>query len=332
MDDRGTDLEGAGEAREWSPRRLAGWTVALAAVASCPLFLPSHLVGLATQVLIMAIFAMSLDLLVGYTGLVSFGHAAFFGTGAYVTAFLSQGGTSNLFVSVPVVVVATAALAFVVGYLIVHTSGIYFLMITLAFAQMLYGIVIGWSEVTGGANGLAGLTRPVLGVGPWSFQFDGYASFFYLILGVFLVSWALMHSVVNSPFGWVLRAIRENEERTRALGYDTHLYKSAAFTLGAVFAAVAGQMLAHYNWFADPQELYWTTSGEGLVMLIVGGYGTLTGPVLGAALLELLPYWLSDFTEHTLVLVGAIFCLFVLFAPEGIVGLLSGDDGGGGGR
>lgn len=303
-------------------RRLLIVAVSIALMAAAPFFLPSHLLGLGTEILIMALFAMSLDLLVGYTGLISFGHAAFFGAGAYVTAFVVRGVSSNLLVSLPTVILATAVLAFVVGYLIVHTSGIYFLMITLAFAQMLYSIVIGWSDVTGGANGLAGVTRPVVGVGPLTYQFDGHTSFFYLVLATFLLSWAAMYCITESPFGQVLRAIRENEDRTRALGYNTHLYKTAAFTLGAVFAAVAGELLAHYNWFADPQELYWTTSGEALVMLIVGGYGTLTGPVLGAALLGAVPYWLSEYTDYTLIFVGLIFCLFVLFAPDGIMGLI----------
>lgn len=303
------------------PGTLA-WAALLALAAAAPLLLPSHLLGLGTEILIMAIFAMSLDLLLGYTGLVSFGHAAFLGGGVYITAFVVLAWSDNLLLSFPTVVLTTAAAAFVVGYLIVHTSGIYFLMITLAFAQMLYSIVIGWSEVTGGANGLAGITRPMVGWGSLTYRFDSDVSFYYLTLGVFMVCWVLLFSIVSSPLGWVLRGIRENEERLRALGYNAHLYKTVAFTLGGVFAAIAGLLLAHYNWYANPEDLYWTTSGEVLVMLIVGGYGTLAGPVLGAALLEALPYWLSDYTEYTLIFMGTIFCLFVLLAPRGIMGVL----------
>jgi branched-chain amino acid transport system permease protein len=208
------------------------------------------------------------------------------------------------------------------GFFALRTSGIYFLMITLAFAQMLFSIAIRWSSVTGGSDGIAGVARPTIGFGPLSYEFSSRESYYYLVLIFFLISWWLLSRIVNSPFGWTLRGIRENEQRMRALGYNTFRFKVAAFVIGSAFAGLAGMLMVHFFQHAPPEYLYWSTSGEVMIMLIVGGVGTLTGPILGAAVVRLLPTFASSYTDRWETLVGLVFILFVLFAPRGMIGLL----------
>jgi branched-chain amino acid transport system permease protein len=273
---------------------------------------------------------MSLDLLLGYTGLPSLGHAAFFGLGAYLTAYLTSrsdlalGLTDNLLVTVPVVILGSALLALMIGFFALRTTGLYFLMITLAFAQMLYSIAIRWSSVTGGSDGLAGVPRPSLGIGPVVYTFDSRESFYFLVLALFLLSWWVLSRLGRSPFGWALRGIRENEPRMRALGYHTFRNKIGAFIVAGVFAGLAGMLMAFFFRHVSPDTLYWTTSGQVLVMVIIGGAGTLSGPILGAAIVRLLPHLVSSYTDRWQTLVGLVFILFVLFTPQGIIGLWRG--------
>lgn len=293
-----------------------------------PYIVRSYILSLGIEVLIFAIFAMSLDLLLGYTGLPSFGHAAFFGVGAYILAYIAStnelalGLTSNMFFTLPVVLLGSGLVALAIGFFALRTSGIYFLMITLAAAQMLFSIAIRWSSVTGGSDGLIGVKRPSIGIDPFVYTFDSRVSFYYLVLVFFLISWLLLHRITQSPFGWTLRGIRENEQRMRALGYNTFRYKLASFVIAGVFAGLAGLLLAHFFWHAAPDNLYWTTSGQVLIMVIIGGAGTLNGPVLGAALVRLLPNFASSYTERWQTLMGVVFIVFVLFARRGIIGLI----------
>jgi branched-chain amino acid transport system permease protein len=293
-----------------------------------PFSVRTYFVSLAIEVLIFAIFAMSLDLLLGYTGLVSFGHAAYFGLGAYILAYISSQRdlalklTSNLLVTMPAVVIGCALAAAVIGFFALRTRGIYFLMVTLAFAQMLFSIAISWTRVTGGSDGLAGVPRPTIGLGAWLYEFDSRQSFYYLVLLVFLATYLILRRIVNSPFGLTLRGIRENEARLRALGYNTFRYKMASFIIGGAFAGVAGALLAHSFGIASPENLYWINSGQVMIMLIIGGAGTLTGPMFGAATVRLLRNFASSYTERWETLVGLVFILFVIFAPRGIIGLI----------
>ena len=293
-----------------------------------PFAATAYSLSLGIEVLIFAIFAMSLDLLLGYTGLPSFGHAAFFGLGAYILAYFSShselalGLTDNLLVTLPIVILGTALVAVLLGILALRTSGLYFLMITLAFGQMLFSIAIRWSSVTGGSDGLIGVPRPSLGIGQWKYSFDDRASFYYLVLIIFLILWWTLRRIVRSPFGLTLRGIRANEQRMHALGYNTFRYKLAAFVIAGVIAGLAGMLLAQFFWHAVPQNLFWSMSGQALIMVIVGGSGTLTGPVIGAALIRLLPNFASTYTQRSETFMGIVLILFVLFAPGGIVGVL----------
>lgn len=306
------------------------WLLALFGVVALvyPFIVRSYFLSLAIEVLIFAIFAMSLDLLLGYTGLPSFGHAAFYGFGAYLLAYtasrseLALNLTNNLLVTVPLVMLGTALLAVVIGFFALRTSGIYFLMVTLAFAQMLFSIAIGWSEVSGGSDGLAGVPRPALGLGPLSYTFDTRESYYYLVLVLFLLAWWVLRRIVNSPFGWTLRGIRENEQRMGALGYRTFDFKMAAFVIAGAFAGLAGALIVHFFGIASPDNLYWTTSGEVIISLVIGGAGTLTGPIFGAAIERLLPNFASTYLDRWQTLMGVVFILFVMFAPQGVAGLL----------
>lgn len=308
-------------------RRWILWALLILALVF-PYSVRLYYLSLAIEVLIFAIFAMSLDLLLGYAGLASFGHAAYFGLGGYILAYLASRSeltlnlTSNLLVTLPAVIIGTSIFAFIVGFFAIRTSGIYFLMITLAVAQMLFSIAISWSEVTGGSDGLTGVARPTIGVGPLSYQFDSRESFYYLVLVLFLLSWWLLQRIVASPFGWTLRGIRENEQRMRALGYNTFWYKMAVFVISGAFASLAGMLLVHFFGQAPPDYLHWSLSGQVMIMLIVGGVGTLTGPIFGAAIIRLFPNLVSSYTDRWETLLGILFILFVLLAPQGLFGLL----------
>jgi branched-chain amino acid transport system permease protein len=287
-----------------------------------PLISPSYIMSLAVEVLLFAVFAMSLDLLLGYTGLVSFGHAAFFGLGGYILAYVARGLSANLLVTMPLVIIGTALGAAIIGFFALRTTGIYFLMLTLAFAQMLFGLAVKWTPVTGGSDGLPGVPRPYIGLGDLSWRFGSNLQFYYLVVLVFVISWWLLRRLVESPFGHTLRGIKENESRMRALGYNTWRFKMAVFVIAGVFAGLSGAFFAHFNWHAAPENLYWTMSGQVLLMVIVGGSGTLSGPILGAALVRLLPSYASTYTDRWQTILGLVFVAFVLFAPHGIIGLI----------
>lgn len=303
-------------ARRWSPAR---WALGLVIILLLAIpFLPfSYVQSVLTEVLVFGLFAMSLDLLLGYTGLVSFGHAAFFGVGAYVAGIVGIHVGPQIYLTLPAAIAAAALVALVIGYFSIRTSGVYFLMITLAFSQMVYAAVFK-SPFTGGSNGLAGIPRPTLGFG---IGLGDATTFYYLVLAVVGISYLLMSRIVVSPFGRALRGIKENEPRMRAIGYAVQRYKLGAFVLAGAFAGAAGALRAYFNYFVAPDSLYWTTSGTVLVMVIIGGAGTLIGPALGAGLVMVLENLISSYTERWELLLGAIFILFVLRAPQGIIGI-----------
>ncbi|MEM7532374.1 MAG: branched-chain amino acid ABC transporter permease [Chloroflexota bacterium] len=293
-----------------------------------PQFVKSYYRSLMTEVIIFAIFAMSLDLLLGYTGLPSFGHAAFFGLGAYTAAFIASNNvrafdlTGNLLVTMPAAIIVASLFALIIGYFAIRTSGIYFLMITLAAAQMLFSVASRWSSVTGGSDGMSGVQNIVVGIGPLSYEFSPFrADFYYLALVLAVIVWFILRQIVNSPFGWTLQGIRENEGRMKALGYNTFQFKLRAFVIAGAFAGVAGLLSAHFFKNATPETLALTTSGEAMIALIIGGSGTLAGSLLGAGVVKMFPLVISSYIERWQTVEGVIFILFVLFAPNGILGV-----------
>jgi branched-chain amino acid transport system permease protein len=265
-----------------------------------------------------ALFAVAVDLLLGYTGLLSFGHAAFFGGSAYATGLVALHAGLPFPVAVLAGAAAAAALAVPIGLLSVRRTGIYFAMVTLAFAQMVYFIANQWRSVTGGENGLQGVPRTLGGLDLSDPFYFYYAGLPIVLIGLF-VAWR----AVRSPFGRVLVAIRDNPARARALGYPVRRYKLLAFVLSAGLSGVAGGLFAVSHGFASLQEVYWTTSGKVVMMTILGGIGTLWGSVLGAALVVLLEDQLANSGFDGIgIVTGAVFVLVVLLFRRGILGTL----------
>lgn len=296
--------------------------VILVLLAIIPYISESFIVKTLTEVLIFGIFAMSLDLLIGYTGLVSFGHAAFFGIGAYAAGYFALKISPNIFVTMPLALVIVAAFALVIGFFSIRVSGVYFLMLTLAFSQMVYAIADRWVDVTGGSNGLASIPRPRIEIASLQIAFEDNTSRYFLVLAFFLLSYLALRAIVRSQFGHALVGIRQNETRLNAIGYNTTRYKLIAFVIAGIFAGVAGALYAGFNRFVSTGELYWTASGQVLIMVIIGGSGTLVGPVLGAGLILVLQDLISSRTERWATIMGIIFVLFVFAARYGIVGLI----------
>jgi branched-chain amino acid transport system permease protein len=290
-------------------------------LALLPLGASSYQLGLVTKMLIFAIFAMSLNLVLGYAGLPSLGHAAYFGVAAYTVGLLSLRVTANFWVAFGAGLAAATVTAAAFGLLALRARGSYLLMITLALAQVLWGVAFGWRSLTGGDDGLPGVPRPAAGL-PWSLADGG--RFYYLVLVAFGLAAAALALVVRSPFGRALVGIRESERRMEVLGYHTWLHKYVAFILAGFFAGVAGSLFVYYNGFVSPAYLSIVVSATALIMVILGGAGTLLGPVVGSAVIVFLENVVSAHTQRWLVVLGIVYVLVTLWAPTGLVGLLRG--------
>jgi branched-chain amino acid transport system permease protein len=297
----------------------------LAAVACllvlAPAGLPPYAMTLLTEALILGLFAMSLDLMVGYTRLLSFGHAAAYGLGAYTCGNVLLHTAIPLVFAVPLAAAFSGIVGIGVAWVCTLASGVSFSMLTLAFAQLLYAVAFKWTTVTGASDGLAGIPRSP---GPFGITvFAGKMGFYYLVLGSLLGALLFCRALVRSPFGAVLRGIRENEAKTLSLGYNTRRYKIAVVATSFALGGLAGALYAPFAGFANTELLFWLFSGQVLIMVIVGGAGTLVGPIIGAAFFMLVSNLLSSWTDSWALFFGLIFIGFVLFAPEGIWGLLT---------
>jgi branched-chain amino acid transport system permease protein len=299
--------------------RVLGVAAAVVAVALFPRAAGTYPVKLLQEILIWGIFAMSLDLLMGYAGMVSFGHSAFFGVGGYVAALALTRWTPTAVTGLLLPAAAAALVALVIGYFSIRVSGVYFIMLTLAFSQMFYAVTfqVAW---LGAEDGIVGVPRPrLLGVDL------GQATAFHLyIVALALVFTLVLWGIVRSPFGHVLRGIHDNEARMQAVGYAVSRYKLLAFVIAGTIAGVAGALYTQFVGSITPEAFLWRTSGEALLMVIIGGTGTLGGALLGAAAFILLQSLVSSYTERWMLLLGVAFIVFVLFAPGGIVGALRG--------
>lgn len=276
-----------------------------------------------TGIMILAVMAMSLDLLVGVAGMVSLGHAAFFGLGGYMLAILSpQYEAGNLWLVLPAALAAVAMVSAAVGALAIRTSGISFIMITLAFGQMGF-YFFNDSKIAGGSDGAYIHVRPAVeAFGVTLVNLDSKVAFYYVALGVLVAVYVLLRVLLASPFGRVLAAIGINEQRVRGLGFDATWYKLAAFTIGGTLAGLAGFLAAAQYGFVNPAMLSWHYSGQALVMVILGGMGTVFGPALGAFALELARMGFESVTEHALLPMGLFVVALVLVAPKGLAGVL----------
>jgi branched-chain amino acid transport system permease protein len=304
------------------PVPLIALIVAFVALAAIPLLEKPFLVAQFTRIVIYAIFAMSLDLLVGYCGLVSLGHAAFFGVAAYATAMLAdRAGIDNVLVSLPVSLIAAAVAAAVIGLLTLRTRGIYFIMATLAFAQVLF-FVVHDNPFFGGSDGLLLLTRFRLAVsGITLLDLSDPVIRYYTCFAIGLLVLIGLWMLVESPFGRVIQGIKSNEQRMRALGYAVDRYKFVCFVIGGTLAGLAGHLYILLTGLADPSILDWLHSAQLLMMVIVGGIGTLIGGAVGALVMILFIDQASELTEHWKILVGALVIAITLLARGGIVGI-----------
>ena len=302
----------------------------------------SFVVTLLIRVLIWGLFALSLDFVMGYTGLVSLGHALFWGLGAYIVGSILTNVTGSAFVAVAVALLGGAAVAWVVGYLSIRVHGVYFAMITLGFAELYYNMLYridGWAEsvgidatITGGSEGLfgfsayygiagVGIDLDAVGVFVGPVVLTGSSLFYFIVLGVLVGSYLLTRRMLRSPFGTVLKGIRENEERATFVGYDPTVYKRRAFVVSGVFATLAGALFALTWGFVSPEAAEWLKSGEVIVMVLLGGMGTLYGPIIGAFVFFGLEELIMHFTARWRLVLGTIFIGFVIFLPRGLVSL-----------
>jgi len=271
-----------------------------------------------TRIVIFALAAVSLNLIMGYGGMMSFGHAAYLGIGGYAVGILAYEGIGSGFIQWPVALLASALYALVIGALSLRTRGVYFIMITLAFAQMAYYVTSGLSRY-GGDDGLTIYKRSTFG---GLIDLSNRVQFYYLCLGCLFGGIYLIWRVINSRFGMVVQGIRSNEQRMQAIGYHANRYRLVCFVISGTICGLAGALLANNTDFISPAGMYWTRSGELMVMVVFGGMGSLFGPVLGTIVFLLLEEVLSQFTEYWALIMGPLLLLIVLFARGGIMGLL----------
>ncbi|KAI3594654.1 Benzoate ABC transporter, permease protein 2 [Cupriavidus sp. U2] len=301
-----------------------GWILALAVLCAAPLVLTAdshkYYIELLSKVMIMAIFALSLQLLIGYTGLVSLGHAAYFAMAAYATAMLApQSGAGNGWLLLLGAVGAAGALALVVGTLVLRTRGIYFIMVTLAFAQMVY-FVFHDTKIAGGSDGTYIYFRPEFGLfSELPLTVNDPVRFYWLVLAALVLTVALLALLLRSRFGHALVGIRHNEQRMRAAGFGTYRYQLGAFVAGGMLAGLAGFLYAIQFGFVNPEIASWHQSGNAMLMVILGGVGSLAGAVLGAFSFVLLAEWFGTLTRHWQLLMGGFIIVAVALLPRGLV-------------
>ncbi|NMM26900.1 MAG: branched-chain amino acid ABC transporter permease [Glaciimonas sp.] len=272
-------------------------------------------IGVVSRLLIFALAATSLNLILGFGGMVSLGHAAYFGAGAYTVAILMQYGVLSAWISWPAAFLAGALLALIIGLISLRTKGVYFIMITLAFAQMIYYVFISL-KAYGGDDGMNLPRRSTLGI-----DLASDTTFYYVVLFIFVVAISLIHRLINSRFGRVLQAVRENKIRMEAIGYPVFRYKLVCFVIAGALASLAGALLANLTLMVSPNLMHWTQSASLMVMVILGGIGYFAAGIIGAVTMLLLEEILSSYTIHWQLALGLILLGVVLFLPRGLASL-----------
>jgi branched-chain amino acid transport system permease protein len=305
--------------RRWLPL-AAIWLALIAAPFWLPLL--GGYTALAGKVLVFGLAAMGLNLLLGFTGVLSFGHAAYFGLGAYGAGLVLKYVAQSTLLGMLAGTLLGGVAGMLFGLLIVRRRGVYFAMCTIAFGQIFYYIAYSWNDFTGGFDGLRGFHREPIGLGPLTFDIADGTWFYYFALFVFAVAVALIGLIVKSPFGRTLRAIRENERRARFLGIPVERHIWLSFSISCFFTALAGTLYALLNNFADPLTLHYSLSGYFVIMAVMGGMRAFWGPLLGAAVFVVLQDYISSMTVNWMSFIGLIFMLVVLFFPRGLLGML----------
>lgn len=305
---------GAARRVDWSFLALAGLLLLAPAV------LPSVL--LLTEIVIWALLAMAFNLMLGYTGLLSFGHAALFGVGAYTAGLTLIHGHFNALPALLASALAGAVLAAVIGIFAIQRLGVYFVMLTLAFNEMIFFTAYEWRSLTGGDDGLIGVPRPDLALLGFRVSLGSTLSYYVFVAALFLLSFLALKRVVQSPFGDVLRAIRENEARARSIGFSIKPYKLLAFVISGLFAGLSGGLYAIFIRMVPLNVVEWTTSGKAIIMTLLGGSGSMFGPLIGAAVVTLLSDVLSALWPRWLLVMGLLFVIVVFFVPGGLLELV----------
>jgi len=292
--------------------RVAWIVLALTALAIMPAVAPPYLLSLATLILIYALLAMSVDILAGYAGRTPLCHGAIFGTATYVAMYYVTTAGGNPWLALPVGIAAALGVSLVFSVLAVRTNGVYFLLLTLALGMIVWGVCQRWTSVSGGENGIRGNARPAMLADP--------SAFYYFVLAVGALSTYAIWRFVRSPFGLSLKGIRESESRMRSLGYNTTRHLLLGFLFSGLVAGLSGVLYAYFNSYVSPSSVALAQSVKGLLMVIVGGVGTLFGGIVGSAVIIVLENIVSSFTERWSMVLGALFVLTMIFAPEGILG------------
>jgi len=291
------------------------WIVTIVVAALLPLVAGEYYINLSSQIVIFAVFAASINLLLGYGGLPTLGHAAYLGVAAYVSALLQLKLHYAHWLAGPLAVAATTAMGCAFGFIALRATGLGFLMLTLALSQVLWGTAYRWVAMTDGDNGLRGLQRPL----PFGLDLNQAMPFYYFTLVIGVLSIWMMARFVNSPFGATLKGTRDQPRRMAALGYDVWLIRWLTFVYASFWGAVSGLLFVYYHKYIHPVSLSLANSAEGLLAVIAGGSGTLAGPIVGAAIVLLLKNWASAYIERWNMLLGFVFVFIVVFMPEGVV-------------
>ncbi|MFA7438792.1 branched-chain amino acid ABC transporter permease [Castellaniella sp.] len=299
--------------------RLFFALAALVLLYALPALAPFFYIFIGTQILILGLFAASFNLVFGYTGMLSFGHAAFYGMGAYATAMLLQSLQWPLLACLLVSFVAGLVLALIIGFFCVRLDEVYFAMLTLAFGMMVFGVAHQWRSVTNGSDGISGFSVGSLGLG-LDLTLGNPAVYYRVVLVIVVLAGLALHRICNSSFGLILRAIRQNPERVAFCGLNIRLYRLAAFTIAGGFAGLAGGLMAPFLRIASPELAHWSTSAEPVLMTILGGSGYFLGPFLGAGLFVLLETWITSLTQSWMLFLGIILALMVMFFRRGVLG------------
>ncbi len=298
------------------------WFAGLSFLALAPLFVSTHWIMILTEIIIMSLYAMSFNLLFGYTGLLSFGQAGFFGVGAYLTALTLAHYSSSFWVCVPAGIIGAAIIAAVIGWFCVRLDEIYFAILTLGFGMMLFTLAHNWLSVTGGSDGLTILSLPVLSVFGYRIELFNPKYFYWTCLFVVSLGILILFKIVNSPFGLLLTATRENSQRVAFVGQNVRTVRLAAFTIAGAFAGMAGVLFAMFNRIAAPEMLHWSFSGKAVLMTILGGSGVFLGPAVGTSIFYVLEHFITSYTTNWMFFLGAILIALVLLFPEGVLGTL----------
>lgn len=298
---------------------IAAFALMLAVLVGLPWLAPYFYIFIVTEILILGLFAASFNLVFGYTGMLSFGHAAFFGIGAYATAMLLQSLQWPLLACLVVSMGAGALLALIIGFFSVRLDQVYFAMLTLAFGMMVFAVVHQWRSVTNGSDGIAGFVVTSFGLG-LNLTLGNPAVYYHVVLCIVVLASALLYLICRSSFGLMLRAIRQNPERVAFCGLNVRAYRLAAFTVAGAFAGLAGGLMAPFLRIASPELVHWSMSAEPVLMTILGGSGYFLGPFFGAGMFVLLETWITSMTQAWMLVLGIVLALMVMFFRRGVLG------------